>query len=124
MECSKRIIRKKNEQIYLYRSDKTRHKAQNDWEFFLGDWKIDIYQETPGISLDFWYGTKNSTGLKETKVKEEIENKNRGQSKIMPRPIMTEEDLIRIVNKQRNGKAAGTDGIKAEVRKHLIKIVK
>ena len=34
---------------------------------------------------------------------------------------MTPEDLIRVVGNQRNGKAAGTDCIKAEVLKHLVK---
>jgi len=31
------------------------------------------------------------------------------------------EEMLEIVNRQRNGKAAGVDGIKAEVMKHLIK---
>ena len=35
--------------------------------------------------------------------------------------IMIEEELLVIVNRQRNGKAAGVDGIKAEVMKHIIK---
>ena len=35
----------KNEQIYLYRKDMTRHKAQEDWSYFIGDWKVDIYQK-------------------------------------------------------------------------------
>ena len=39
----------------------------------------------------------------------------------MKEPVMTEEELGEIVNKQRNGKAAGVDGIKAEVMKHMIK---
>ena len=33
--------------------------------------------------------------------------------------MMVEEDLVRLVNKQRNGKAAGIDGIKGEVMKYL-----
>ena len=42
-------------------------------------------------------------------------------SKMMEMPKMTSEDLIRVANKQKNGKAAGTDCIKAEVLKHLVK---
>ena len=42
-------------------------------------------------------------------------------NKIMKEPVMTEEELVEIVNKQRNGKAAGIDGVKAEVMKHMIK---
>ena len=37
---------------------------------------------------------------------------------------MTENDLITIVNKQRNGKAAGVDGVRAELLKFLIKKIK
>ena len=40
---------------------------------------------------------------------------------MMPLPIMQEEDLVRIVGKQKNGKAEGTDGVKTEVMKHMIK---
>ena len=36
-------------------------------------------------------------------------------------PTMTEDDLIRLVQKQKNGKAVGVDGIKAEVMKYMIK---
>ena len=39
----------------------------------------------------------------------------------MEEPIMEEEDLVNIINKQRHGKAAGVDGVKAEVMKHMIK---
>ena len=35
--------------------------------------------------------------------------------------ITKEENLVMIINKQRNGKAAGVDGIKAEMMKHLVK---
>ena len=34
---------------------------------------------------------------------------------------MTEEELVMIVNKQRNVKAAGVDDIKAEIMKHLVR---
>ena len=46
---------------------------------------------------------------------------NRGQGKIMPLPVMKEEDLVRIVRKQKNNKAAGIDGVKAETMKHMIR---
>ena len=36
-------------------------------------------------------------------------------------PVMRGDDLIRIVNKQKNNKAAGVDGVKAEVMKHMIR---
>ena len=40
------------------------------------------------MSLDFWYGTSEEMGLKERKRKENIENMNRGQGKMMPLPEM------------------------------------
>ena len=39
----------------------------------------------------------------------------------MPLPVMQEEDLVRIVERQKNGKAAGTDGVKTEEMKHMVK---
>ena len=51
------------------------------------------------MSLDFWYGTANTMGLKEKKIKENIENMNRGEGKMMPLPEMKEEDLVRIIKK-------------------------
>ena len=60
---------------------------------------------------------ENCKGKKSEMLEEEKEIDNR----IMREPAMKEEDLIRIVNKQRNGKAAGVDGVKAEVMKHMIK---
>ena len=72
--------RKKNEQLYLYRDELSKHNAQDDWKYFLGDWKAGIYQKTPRILLEFLYGSENIEGLKKEKVKEEIENRNQGQS--------------------------------------------
>ena len=111
----------KDEQVYVYREDMSRHKIEEDWKPYVEDWTKDIYQKTPRMSLDFWYGTETSMGLKEEKVRENIENMNNGQGKMMSLPIMQEDELIRIVNKQKNNKAAGVDGMKAEVMKHMIK---
>ena len=40
---------------------------------------------------------------------------------MIEKPTMTEEDLLRLINKQKNGKAARIDGVKAEAMKHLVK---
>ena len=111
----------KEDQVYLYREDNTKHEVEEDWEQFMNAWKADIYQKTPRIDLEFWYGTKDKPGQKERMQKEEIEDKNTGEYRIMHRPEMTEEELTIIVNKQNNGKAAGIDRIKAKLMKHLIK---
>merc|ERR1712030_249580 len=76
------------------------------------------------MSLTFWNGSANTVGLKERKIRENIENMNRGEGKMMPLPEMKEEDLVRIVKKKKNGKAAGIDGVKSETMKHMIKIRK
>ena len=39
----------------------------------------------------------------------------------MQKPEMTEDELIDIVKKQKNGKSVGVDGVKAEMMKHLVK---
>ena len=113
--------RRKDEQMYVYNEDMIRQKIEDAWDPFMADWKVDIYQKILRISLDFWYGTENEMGLKERKVQENIENMNRGQGKMMPLSVMKEEDLIRIVRKQKNNKAAGVDGVKAEVMKHMVR---
>ena len=48
------------------------------------------------------------------------EDEKETDSRIMKEPEMTEEELVKIVNSQRNGKAA-VDGVKAELLKHLVK---
>ena len=45
-------------------------------------------------------------------------NENSG---IMKFPVISEEELTTTINKMRNGKAAGVDGIKSELRKYIIK---
>ena len=49
---------------------------------------------------------------------EEEKNEDNG---FMKEPQMTEKELVTIVNKQRNEKAVGVDGVRAEVLKFLIK---
>ena len=48
--------KQKDEQMYVYREDMSRHKIEEDWGMFILEWTSDIYQKTPRISLDFWYG--------------------------------------------------------------------
>ena len=92
--------KQKDEQMYVFREDMTRHKIEEDWDPFILEWKDDIYQKTPRISIEFWYGTEEEMSLKERKVRENIENMNRGQGKMMALPIMKEDDLIRIIKKK------------------------
>ena len=49
------------------------------------------------------------------------EEEKQENNKIMKEPEMTEKELVDIVNRQKNGKAAGVDGVRAELLKSLIK---
>ena len=50
-----------------------------------------------------------------------MEKEKQENSGIMKEPKMTEKELVTIVNGQKNGKAAGVDGVRAELLKSLIK---
>ena len=76
-------------------------------------WKQEIYQKTPRVDFTFWYGGEGCKGKKEEMTEEEKDI----NSRIMKEPVMIEEELVRIVNNQRNGKAAEVDGVRAEVMK-------
>merc|ERR1712030_297653 len=91
------------------------------WKIFINTWKKYIYQKAKEMDLTFWYGSNKKTGLKEIMRREDEENIANGGSKMMPAPIMTEEDMVRIIKSQKNGKSAGTDGVKAETMKHMIR---
>ena len=71
------------------------------------------------MDLTFWYGSDKTVGLKEIMRREEAENRANGESKMMPLPIMKEEEMMNIIKRQKNGKAAGIDGIKAETMKFI-----
>ena len=49
------------------------------------------------------------------------EEERQGDSGIMKVPELTEKELVSIVNNLKNGKAAGVDGIRAELMKSIIK---
>ena len=72
------------------------------------------------MNQEFWYGNEEEMGMKEKLKREEVERKNRGEERIMERPVMSEEDLVKIVKKQKSGKAVGADGIRAEVMTQMI----
>ena len=71
------------------------------------------------MDLTFWYGSDNTMGLKEIMRREDAENRANVGSKMMPLPVMTEEEMVSIIKRQKNGKAAGIDGIKAETMKFM-----
>ena len=85
-------------------------------DIYLDKWKKEIYQKTERIDFSFWHGTNSLKGKKE-----EMEEEEKGDTGIMKLPKMEEEEMVNIVKKMKNGKAAGIDGIRAELIKHIIK---
>ena len=109
----------RKEQIYIYISEKERKLIEDIWDMYIKDWETTIYQKQERVLKQKWYGTKGEKGFKTEIIEEE---KTLGsKSEMMEMPNMSSDDLIRIVGNQKNGKAAGTDCIKAEVLKHLVK---
>ena len=85
-------------------------------EEYLSKWKQNIYQKTGRIDFTFWYGNESQKGMKE-KMEEDEKNEN---SEIMKFPII-EEELMIVIKNMKNGKAAGIDGVSAELMKHITK---
>ena len=77
--------------------DGKKKTIEEAWTLFVETWKKEIYQKSPEVDWTFWYGGRNNPGLKEEMRKEDEEDRMNGESRMMPLPIMEEEDLIRIV---------------------------
>ena len=86
-------------------------------DIYLEKWKKEIYQKTERIDFSFWHGTNSLKGMKEEMEEEE----EKGDTRIMKLPKMEENEMVNIIRKMKNGKAAGIDGIRAELIKHIIK---
>ena len=99
--------RKKDENTYVY-IEGERKAIELVWNLFIKTWKEDIYQKAIEMDLTFWYGSNGKIGLKEIMRRENEENIANGGSKMMPAPIMKEEDMVRIIKKNRKtGKQQG-----------------
>ena len=83
-------------------------------EEFIGSWLINIYQKATRPDFSFWYGEE---GL----MKKMIDEEKKGDSEIMKFPIIEEKEFVNAINKMKNGKASGIDGISTEIMKFLIK---
>ena len=92
--------KKRDEKTYIY-VEGEKKTIEMVWDLFILIWKRDIYQKAPEMDLTFWYGSRNKVGLKEIMRREDEENMINGGSRMMPLPIMQEEDLIRIVGRQK-----------------------
>merc|ERR1712179_85027 len=101
---------------YVYTEDGIRNNVNEISKEYIEEWKQERYQKTERVDLTFWYGGENCIGKK--KMEEEEQQEDSG---IMKEPKMTEKELVTIVNRQKNGNAAGVTGVRAELMKYLIK---
>ena len=83
-------------------------------EGYVEKWRENIYQKASRPDFSFWYGEGG-------KMEEMIEEEKKTESGIMEFPVIEEPELIRTINKMKNGKASGIDGISAELMKFIIK---
>ena len=101
--------KKRDEKTYVY-IEGEKKALESVWRLFITIWKREIYQKAPRMDLTFWYGSDRIIGMKETMRREDAENRAKG-----------EEEMVSIIKRQKNGKAAGVDGIKAETMKFMVR---
>ena len=102
------------EEIYVYTDEGERKKVMDIPKKSIGSWMMNISQKTARPDFSFWYGKE---GLMEKMIEEE----KKEDSDIMKFPIIEEKEFVNAINKMKNGKASGIDGISAEIMKFLIK---
>ena len=84
---------------------------------YTSEWKKTVYQKTERTDFTFWYGNENIRGCKA----EMEENLKKGNSGIMKFPVIREEEMMAVIKNMKNGKAAGVDGVSAELMKFITK---
>jgi len=102
--------------MYIYAEEELKKDITETSEKYLSEWKQKIYQKIGRIDFAFWYGNEIQKGMKE-KMEEDEKKEN---SEIMKFPII-EEELMTVIKNMKNGKAAGIDGVSAELMKHITK---
>ena len=109
--------KERDEEAYVFTEEGEKKTIEELKNTYIDEWKKKIYQKTERIDFSFWHGQEGLKGKKEEMEEEEKE----GDNGIMELPIMKEKDLVDIVRKTKNGKAAGIDGVRAELMKHIVK---
>ena len=106
--------KEEEEEAYVITDEGERKEVMEIPEKFIGSWLINIYQKSARPDFSFWYG-KGGT------MERMIEEEKGENSEIMKFPIIEEREFVNAINKMKNGKASGIDGISAEIMKFLFK---
>merc|ERR1711874_252527 len=110
--------KEREEDTFVYTQEGEKIEIEEMSDDYINKWKQEIYQKTGRINFSFWYGTESMKGKKE-EMDEEEKTENSG---IMKFPVIEEEEMMDLIKKMKNGKAAGVDGISAELMKFITKI--
>merc|ERR1711874_355449 len=103
--------KEKEEDTYVYTQEGEKKEIEEMSDDYINKWKQEIYQKTGRTDFSFWYGTESIKGKKE-EMEEEEKTENSG---IMKLPVRREGEMIYVIKKMKNGKAAGVDGVSAEL---------
>ena len=109
--------KEKDEEAFVYTQEGEKKEIEEISDEYVDKWKQDIYQKKGRVDFSFWYGTDSMKGKKEEMEEEE----KQGNSGIMKFPVIEEEEMMNVIKKMKNGKAAGVDGISAELMKFITK---
>ena len=109
--------KEKDEDTYVYTQEGLKKEITEMSGEYIDKWKQTIYQKTGRIDFTFWYGNESQRGKKE-----EMEEEQKGKkSEIIKFPVIQEEEMMTVIKNMKNGKAAGIDGVSAELMKFITK---
>ena len=109
--------KEKDEDTYVYTQEGIKKEITEMSGEYIDKWKQTIYQKTGRTDFSFWYGNEKLKGKK----KEMEEEERKENSGIMKFPIINEEEMMTVIKNMKNGKAAGIDGVSAELIKFITK---
>ena len=109
--------KEKEGETYVYTQDGEKREIEEISDDYINKWRQEVYLKTERIDFSFWYGMESVKGKKE-EMEEEEKTENSG---IMKFPVIEEKEMMDVIKKMKNGKAAGVDGISAELMKFITK---
>ena len=109
--------KKRDEAAYVYTEEGIKKEIMTYTKEYMERWRREVYQKYEKTDFSFWHGDGTTEGARR-KMERELLTENSG---IMETPVIMEKDFVEVIKNMKNGKAAGTDGVPAELMKHLIK---